>query len=524
MESERKQKRGHHAQVQFWITAVLLFALFMTFNLSASAVQYVSISPSNGQKLKIAKKAVPTVQPTTFSALPIPTPTPSIPHILPGDWPDYLMDNGGFNGDETQLTPETAPQLHQFWTYHAGGGISDEPVVADGLIFWGSWDGFEHATSLNGQEVWKTNLGTTTDYDCDPPSVGVASTAAVAPLTIHGKVTLVVFVGGGNANFYALNAANGKVIWQNAFGFSPDYFIWSSPVMYNGSVYIGISSFGDCPSIQGQLVQMDAATGAVQNVFDVVPNGCIGGSIWGSPTLDASTGTLYVATGNSDSCWTYEVYAVSIIELQASNLAVVGSWQVSPEQQVYDSDFGSTPTLFTATTGGVARPMVGVVNKNGIYYAFKRGAISDGPVWSDRVGYATGDCDECISGSMSPSAWDGQRLYVAGNNATVKKTFCVSTVIALDPATGNYLWEWCIGYRIFGAIITVPGLVMLDAGPYIVILNAANGKVVFSYKDTDKDALFYGPPSVAHGVLYAGGMDGKLFALGVYQSPNLQIN
>ena len=522
MATENKQKRGNRMHWQFWVTAILIFTLFITFNLPTSAVQHTHIVPLNKQKQRVTNVTSP-IKPGILSRLPIPTPTPTLPHLVSGDWPDYLMDNGGFNEDESQLTPDTAPQLQHFWTYHAASGISDQPVVADGLIFWGSWDGFEHATNLNGQEIWKTNLGVTTDYDCDPPSVGVASTAAVVPLIIHGQTTMVVFVGGGNTNFYALNAANGKVIWQNAFGFSPDYFIWSSPIVYKGSVYIGLSSFGDCPSIQGQLVQMDAATGTIQNVFDVVPNGCLGGSVWGSPTIDTSTGDLYIATGNQDSCWTYEVYAVSVIELHASNLAVVGSWQVSSEQQVYDSDFGSTPTLFTADVGGVSRPMVGVVNKNGIYYAFRRGAISDGPIWSDQIGFATGTCDACISGSIVPSAWDGHRLYVAGNGAIVKKTFCVSTVIAVDPATGNYLWEWCTGYRIFGAVITVPGLVIVDAGPYITILNATHGKALFSYKDTSKNALFYGPPSVAHGVLYAGNMDGNLIALGVYQSPQLQI-
>src|SRR5438876_4442281 len=27
-------------------------------------------------------------------------------------------------------------------------------------IYWGSWDGYEHATDLNGNQVWQTFLGT----------------------------------------------------------------------------------------------------------------------------------------------------------------------------------------------------------------------------------------------------------------------------------------------------------------------------------------------------------------------------
>ncbi len=29
--------------------------------------------------------------------------------------------------------------------------------------------------------------------------------------------------------------------------------IWSSPAVYNGSVYIGLSSRGDCPLVRGEL-------------------------------------------------------------------------------------------------------------------------------------------------------------------------------------------------------------------------------------------------------------------------------
>ena len=49
--------------------------------------------------------------------------------------------------------------------------------------------------------------------------------------------------------------------------------------------------------IQGQLLQLNRVTGALQNTFDVVPNGCTGGGVWGSPTLDAAAGTIYFDTG-----------------------------------------------------------------------------------------------------------------------------------------------------------------------------------------------------------------------------------
>src|SRR5262249_13772204 len=148
--------------------------------------------------------------------------------IVPGDWPSYLLNNGGFNSTETIINQATAPQLKQYWEYHARGAISTQPVVTNGMIYWGSWDGYEHATSLDGKRVWATYLGKTTDHDrnCNPQSVGVASTATIAPVKIHGKMMLVDFVGGGNASFYALNAANGHIIWKDSLGSPPGHFIW----------------------------------------------------------------------------------------------------------------------------------------------------------------------------------------------------------------------------------------------------------------------------------------------------------
>ena len=93
------------------------------------------------------------------------------------------------------------------------------------MIYWGSWDGFEHATSLDGTQVWQRNLGQTVDTNCIPSTAGVASTATVATVLVAGRSTSVVFVGGGNATVYALNALTGAIIWRTELGSSPSHFI-----------------------------------------------------------------------------------------------------------------------------------------------------------------------------------------------------------------------------------------------------------------------------------------------------------
>src|SRR5260370_5411698 len=99
---------------------------------------------------------------------------------------------------------------------------------------------------------------------------------------------------------------------------------------------------------------MSATTGVIQNVFNVVPNRCIGGPVWGSPTIDTVTGDLFFATGNKGSCSVAEPLAVALVELRAAELSFVSACQVPALQQVWsDSDFGCSPALFTATRGGL---------------------------------------------------------------------------------------------------------------------------------------------------------------------------
>jgi len=79
-----------------------------------------------------------------------------------GAWPTYLEGNtrSSYNQSETTITPSSAPNLKLHWSYYVGGSfyvksITTQPVEANGLIYWGSWDGNEHATNLNGTQVWQ---------------------------------------------------------------------------------------------------------------------------------------------------------------------------------------------------------------------------------------------------------------------------------------------------------------------------------------------------------------------------------
>jgi outer membrane protein assembly factor BamB len=444
-----------------------------------------------------------------------------------GSWLAYGYDDSrsNYNPTETIINPTNAHNLKLKWTATSTlctgspGGPNDvfaQPVVDQNLqlIFWGSWNGCEYATNLSGQPVWSTFLGQITSTQCNFPStLGVSSTPTDTTLTINGVSTSVLLLGGGDGNFYALNAQTGAIIWQTQLGVGTGSYLWSSPAYYNGYVYEGLSSQLDCPLVQSKFYQLDATTGTILNTFNVVKSGCTGGSIWGSPAIDETAGTVYFATGNPGKCAPSDTFAPALVELSLSNLSLVGSWLVPKVQQVFDSDFGNTPTLFQGTINGVLTPMVGALNKNGIYYAFARDKLGSGPVWQTTITSKPGGQPD-----NAPSAWDGTYLYIAGSYATISGTTCQgkgSSLQAVNPSTGAFVWQTCFAACcIWGAVTEVPGLAVVNSVSSMRVVATATGKVLFNYFDKTPQGTgtFYGPVSISNGVLYVGDSLGYLYA------------
>ena len=185
----------------------------------------------------------------------------------------------------------------------------------------------------------------------------------------------------------------------------------------------------------------------------------------------------------------------------------------APAQQGADSDFGSTPTLFNGVIGGQSQPLVGVINKNGLFYAFERDALPSGPVWRARI--ATGGGNPTTgSGDIAPAAFNGTRLYVGGD-ATSR---CAGSVKALNPSTGAFLWRRCFtdGFVVGAVTVTSGGVVAVGEGSNIAVLSAATGASLFTYTGAGQ---FWGPASIANNTLYEGDMAGNLYALTTNQAP-----
>lgn len=429
-------------------------------------------------------------------------------------WPSYLgnishTNYTNYNGAEQYITPGTVGRLYHIWTARAGGGISGQPIVVNNAIYWGSWDGYLHATSPSGRALWQTFLGYTYVKRCYPPEAGVASTPSFA--VINGQPILIV--GGGNATLYALNANTGRILWHTLIGTVNQNFLWSSPEIVNGNVYIGLASFGDCPLVQGGLAELNAATGSIENIFYTVPDGCTGGSIWGAPTYDMGRNLLYVATGNSGTCDQDEPNSDAILALNANDLSLADSWQVPTSEQVFDSDFGATPTLFTSSDG---TDLVGVPSNDGWFYAMNRDFLGFGPVWQQRLSDVGGDCTFCGEGSISSATWIGNDIVLGGGDATINGQSCKGNLSALDPATGNYNWRVCLAQPILGAVSAIPNIIIAATGTQVLLRSSSNGRSLATFTDASKGSTFYSSASIINGRIYIGNMDGNLLVYGLW--------
>jgi outer membrane protein assembly factor BamB len=426
-----------------------------------------------------------------------------------GDWPTYLGDaaRSGSNSSETTLSTANAASMVLRWKFATGGPIAASASVAAGVVYVGAWDGYEYALdAATGAQKWKTNLGTTSGRSgCNPAQAGISSAATVVGST--------VYVGGGDANWYALDATTGAVLWSVGTGDnSPNggHYNWASPLVVGNFAYIGISSFCDNPLVQGQLLKVDLTTHAIVNTFNLVPNGQVGGGIWTSPAYDAATNTIFLTTGTRASAT--QTMSEALVSLDAGTFATRGVWQLPADQEVSDSDWGDTPVLSTDSSG---RALATAVNKNGYAYTFDRNNISPGPLWRSRVAVG-GECPTCGDGSVSSGAFDGSRLLLAGGNEEIGASGYPGAVQAFDPGTGTSAWRHGTSSPVVAAIATANGLVFDGAGATFEVLDSATGGRLYSYRT---GATIYGSPSVSNGQVYVGSVDGGLYAFGLPASP-----
>jgi polyvinyl alcohol dehydrogenase (cytochrome) len=464
-----------------------------------------------------------------------------------GDWPSGGQDihDTRAASNETAIRPDTVGRLAPKWVFTTTGNLSATPAVDGSELYVPDWGGrFYRLDARTGTQVWNRSVA---DY------TGVKGAVSRTAPALDGDT---VFIGSQlGAYLLAIDRATGALRWKTQLDAHPAALITQAPVVYQGRVYLGVSSQEEvfavdptypCCTFRGSVLALDEATGKVLWRMRTVPDGYSGGSVWGgTPVVDEKRRSLYITTGNNysvpaavntcllaagsdsaaaDACLSPRDLIDGMMALDLDTGAVkwgrrlqgADAWTGAcfygyawcPDPVGDDYDLGPGAALFTVDAGGHARDLVGGGQKSGIYWALdpEDGSI----VWSTLVGPGG-----IMGGIEWGTATDGKRIYVAiGNTSGTSYTLVPSGQVinwgsysALDAATGKILWQTPdpVAGSCDTGMVTIANGVMLagsmDAAGHMYALDAATGKVLWSFAS---GGSVVAGPAVADGVAYWG--------------------
>ena len=249
----------------------------------------------------------------------------------------------------------------------------------------------------------------------------------------------------------ALSQRTGRLLWSTTLDTQPGSDIYSSPVVFRGMVFAGISGgsaeLGDESDryrFQGSYLLLDARTGDIVKKTWVIrapdkdaakpKNDHAGGAVWSTPAIDRRTRTAFVGTGNPFRPEAQHRHTNAILKIDLDRRSptfgeVVGSYQGVIEEYVdgvddvpfcydvpgnpppyypqgagacmdLDLDFGASPNIFFQGK----RMLVGEGQKAGVYHAIDPRTMKG--VWKSVVGYPS-----AVGGIVGSTATDGRGIY-----------------------------------------------------------------------------------------------------------------
>lgn len=384
------------------------------------------------------------------------------------EWPMFLYDRMNrrcFAGDD--ISPDDTPT----WITETDDDVWSSPVVADGILYIGSYDGHLYAIeSDSGDVLWQYETGDRID-----------GTPAVSNGT--------VYVGSFDRNLYALDAKTGAERWI----YGMDGIVRGSPTVADGVVYVGshcrseeCSAYYDVewPEI-GYVYAFDAEEGDVRWRYSV------GDGILGKPAVAADR----VVIGSSDG---------NAYGLRADSGAL--EWTLET----------SGPVMASPTCDG---DRVYIGNLRGELYALE---LEDGEqVWRYTIEDQAGDGTVAPSLITSSPTLCGDTVYV-GTVATDAVEGADGVLYAISADEGRKRWDAGPFAEMIGSSPTmVDGVVYFgahtlapsdDYQPGLYGVNES-GLTEWAFEvDGEVHRGFGSSPAVADGRLYIGGAAGEVFA------------
>lgn len=346
------------------------------------------------------------------------------PKIEWNGWSPESANTRFITADKAGLTIDGVRNLKLKWAFAYRGDISafSQPTIIDGNLFVGSAGGAIHDLDpQTGCIRWM--------YQADGP-------VRTSILAVRDGSRNVLLFGDQSGEFYAVDAAEGKLLWKKRVETHDAARLTGSPVAYQGIVFVPVAGWEEnrasdldyeCCTMRGSVVALRVHDGSqVWKTYMVDPPkeigknkagraqyGPSGAGIWSAPTLDLKRGVMYVTTGDNYSAPSTKM-SDAVVALDIKTGKVVWSRQLV-ENDIFsgeclatsscgpDFDFGSSAMLVDA--GG--RSLVVAGQKSGVVYGLdpdRKGEI----VWQLRVGKGSTN-----GGVLWGMAADGQNAYAA---------------------------------------------------------------------------------------------------------------
>ena len=162
----------------------------------------------------------------------------------PGQWPmagQNIYDTH-FQVAEHVISPANASRLAPRWTLTTAGAVSATPTVSGGVVYVPDYGGKLWAVAAaSGRVLWSRDISGYT---------GVAGDVSRTSPAVYGRDLI---LGDGwilnpsqiGARVFAVDRYTGTLVWSTQVDTDPAAVITSSPVVYRGVAYLGISSKGE---------------------------------------------------------------------------------------------------------------------------------------------------------------------------------------------------------------------------------------------------------------------------------------
>jgi len=474
------------------IAAMLVIIATIMLIETVYAVSYIR---HNNKLTVITESPKPTA---TLLATATQLPVPHLPLPAGDDWTQYRFDISGLGDNpEKRISADNVAQLTRQWAVKPNRAFGSTPAVVNGVVYATNGNGLFAFDLRTGETLW--------DFDDIPqPNGAITSSVAVDPHT-H-----LAYYGTPDARVYAVNTLTGKEVWNDQIG-TPAHgaYIWSSPLLVNGKIYIGLASHSDNPCVRGGVFAFDAATGKVVWTHYMTRAGTLGGGVWSSLIAVPSKHEVIATTGNPCPAGYSDAEEDSFVAMDWNTGATQWQYTAVPYDDC-DCDFGEGAVDFTYH--GQEYFVAG--NKNGTVYALTplQGGRSVRLVWSLKIS-KSGFLN--FGGIFQPPTYSDGTIFVAGG--PTPDGLCPHGMLyALQADTGAIRWSTCTPVQVVSPTSTTGGVLFVETGSTLLAYSSDTGRELWR---AEQSGDFWGGVSISRGFVLVASVPGTLYCYSFTNPP-----